>query len=120
MRLLGRLAAVNEVLVVTALVIDLVITFANTIGRYAFNSGITWAPEASTICMAMLTFPGAAAFYRRGSGMAYTALVDATGGSAQHILRAVALWTVIAICGLSLWVFPPFFRSQLAQTLAVL
>src|SRR3954466_11777984 len=78
-RLLNHVAFANEILVVTALVADLVITFANTIGRYAFNSGMTWAPEASLICMAMMTFPGAAAFYRRGAGMAYTALVDMTG-----------------------------------------
>src|SRR5205823_1427677 len=99
---------------------DLVITFANTIGRYAFNASMTWAPEASLICMAMMTFPGAAAFYRRGAGMAYTALVDRLTGRALDMVHAVALWTVIGIAGVSLAVYPRFFSAQLTHVLAVL
>ncbi len=119
-RLLNHVALANEILVVVALVVDLVITFANTIGRYAFNAGITWAPEASLICMAMMTFPGAAAFYRRGAGMAYTALVDTLDGRVRDIVHAIALWTVIGIAGLSLAVYPRFFSAQLTHALAVL
>ena len=48
-RLLAPVALVNETLVVVALAADLAVTFANTIGRYAFNSGIDWAPDLSTI-----------------------------------------------------------------------
>ena len=105
---------------VAALVTDLVVTFANTIGRYAFNAGMTWAPEASLICMAMMTFPGAAAFYRRGAGMAYTALVDILDRRACEIVNAVALWTVIGVSGVSLAVYPRFFSTQLTQVLTVL
>jgi tripartite ATP-independent transporter DctM subunit len=81
---------------------------------------MTWAPEASLICMAMMTFPGAAAFYRRGAGMAYTALVDTLSGRVRDIVHAVALWTVIGIAGVSLAVYPRFFSAQLTHALAVL
>ncbi len=117
---LDRMTSANEILVVAALVADLVITFTNAVGRYVFNSSITWAPEASMICIAMMTFPGAAAFYRRGTGMAYTPVVDAMRGFARQTLQAIALWTVIGVCGVSLFVFPSFFRFQVNQRLAVL
>ena len=42
-RALNHLAFATEILVVVALVFDLAITFANAIGRYAFNAGITKA-----------------------------------------------------------------------------
>ncbi len=103
-----------------ALGADLAVTFVNTIGRYAFNSGIDWAPDLSTICLAIMTFLGAAAYFRRGSGIAYTALVDLLEGRRRDTLEAVGLWTVIGVCAISLYVFPPFFRSQLGQTLPVL
>src|SRR4029079_13611038 len=60
---LDYLAIANELLVVAALTLALTLTFANTIARYAFNAGITWAPDLILICMAMMAFPGAAAFF---------------------------------------------------------
>ena len=117
---LDILATANEVVVVAALITDLLITFTNTISRYVFSYGFNWALEASLICMAMITFPGAAAFYRRGSGMAYTALVEKTGARRQEFLSAIALWFVAGICAVSLYVYPPFFMVQRAQLMAVL
>ena len=114
------LALATEVLVVAALAIDLAVTFANTVGRYAFNTGIDWAPDLSIICLAVITFPGAAAYYRRGSGMAYRALVERLPGRARDTAEAVGLWAVIAVAAISLLVFPTFFRLQVAQSLPVL
>jgi C4-dicarboxylate transporter, DctM subunit len=119
-RALAFIALVNEILVVVALAADLAVTFVNTIGRYAFNSGVDWAPDLSTICLAVMTFMGAAAYFRRGTGIAYTALIDLFNGRARDTLEAVGFWTVIGVCLVSLYVFPPFFRSQLGQTLPVL
>ncbi len=116
----AALALGTEIVVVAALGTDLAVTFVNTVGRYAFNSGIDWAPDLSTICLAIITFLGAAAYYRRGSGMAYTALVDLLRGQARDAVEATGLWTVIAVSAVSLFAFPPFFRSHLAQSLPVL
>jgi C4-dicarboxylate transporter DctM subunit len=117
---LDILASANEVLVVAALIADLLITFTNTISRYVFSYGFDWALEASLICMAIMTFPGAAAFYRRGSGMAYTALVEKASLRGQELLGAIALWFVAGICAVSLYVYPAFFEVQAAQLMAVL
>ncbi|HUN47807.1 MAG TPA: TRAP transporter small permease subunit, partial [Stellaceae bacterium] len=114
------LALATEVLVVSALAIDLAVTFANTVGRYAFNTGIDWAADLSIICLAVISFPGAAAYYRRGSGMAYRALVERLPGRARDTAEAVGLWAVIAVAAISLLVFPTFFRLQVAQSLPVL
>jgi tripartite ATP-independent transporter DctM subunit len=119
-RVLAAVALGNEVLVVAALAADLAVTFVNTIARYAFNAGIDWAADLSTICLAVMAFLGAAAYFRRGSGIAYTALIDLLQDRPRDALRAVGLWTVIGVCLVSLYAFPPFFRSQLGQTLPVL
>lgn len=119
-RALTFLALLNEILVVAATALNLGITFVNTVIRYVFNSGLTWAGDMSSILIAIGTFLGAAAFLRRSSGMAYTALVDSAKGTLRDAMVSYSLWTVTAVCGISLWVFPPFFASQLRQTLPVL
>jgi tripartite ATP-independent transporter DctM subunit len=119
-RIIDRVAVANEILVVVALLFDLLITFANTIGRYVFNLGITWVPDATLICIAIIAFPGAAAYYRTGDGMAYNAVVDILGGRAQDALRATGIWLFVAVCCATLVVFPTFFNSQLVQSLPVL
>ena len=119
-RVLDTVLWVNEALVVLALAIDLAITFANTVARYVFNGGITWIPDASAICMTVMTFLGAAAFLRRGGGMAYTALVDLLGGTWRDILRSFGLCMILVICLASLFAFPAFFQASLGRVLPVL
>ena len=55
-RSLNAVAAVNEVVVVLAIVLDLGITFANTIARYGFNSGIHFAEDTSAILIGVITW----------------------------------------------------------------
>ena len=117
---INLLAIANEGLVVSATVLNLSITFVNTIIRYFFNSGLTWAGDMSSILISISTFLGAAAFLRRSPGMAYTALVDSTAGTLHDAMKSYSLWTVVAVCSVSLWAFPPFFAGQLRQTLPVL
>ena len=119
-RVLDNVAFVNEIVVFAALVANLAITFSNTIARYALNAGIPWATDFTTVCLSLIAFPGAAAFFRRGDGMAYTAFIDRLSPFANEMFRAVGLWLLIGVCGFSLYVFPPFFRSQLSQVLPVL
>jgi tripartite ATP-independent transporter DctM subunit len=119
-RALEPLALANEILVTLALLVDLGVTFCNTIGRYAFNAGISWATDLSMICLAVVAFPGTAAYYRRGSGMAYTAVVDMVDGRMRDAMQAAAIWITIGVCGASLYAFPPMFRSMFGQTLPVL
>ncbi len=121
MGLLNAIAAANEVVVVLAIVLDLLLTFANTIARYGFNSGIHVAEDVSAILIGVMTWLGSAAYFRRSAhGMAYTALVDRLRGTAGVALRAAGLWLVLAVIAVSLWSFPQFFTRQLMQTLPVL
>ncbi len=119
-RAIGGIAVATELIVAAALLADLVVTFCNTLDRYIFNGGIPWAGDFSLICLAAMTFPGAAAYYRRGSGMAYTAVVDLAPGKLRDVLHSLGTWFVIAVCGVSLAVFPPFFSSHVDQSLPVL
>lgn len=118
--ILDRVAMANEALVFAAVVVNLVITFSNTFARYALNAGVPWAADATTILLSCLAFPGAAAFFRRSDGMAYTAVIDRLRPFSQSTFRAVGLWLLIGVCGFSLYVFPPFFKSQIGQNLPVL
>ena len=120
MRLLDRIALLNEAVVVTAIVIDLLLTFANTIARYGFNSGIHFAEDVSAILIGVMTWLGSAAFFRRGDGMSYTALVDRLPGVGGAALRASGLWLVLIVIAVSLWAYPSFFGRQLMQSLPVL
>ncbi len=120
MRGLRAVALANEALVVAAIVIDLFVTFANSIARYAFNSGIHWAEDASMVTISIITFLGAPAYFRRAEGMSYSALLDMTKGLPHDALKSSGLWIVLGVCGLSLYAFPPFFAGQMTQTMAVL
>jgi C4-dicarboxylate transporter, DctM subunit len=115
-----QIAFATELTVVAAVVATLLVTFINTVWRYALNSGLTWAADATTIGLSLIAFPGAAAYYRRSDGMAYVALVERFPGRVGDTLRAVGLWVLIAVCGLSLSVFPSFLISQVNQLLPVL
>ena len=119
-RILNAVALTNEAVVVVAIVVDLLLTFANTIARYGFNSGIHVAEDVSAILIGVITWLGSAAYFRRAGGMSYTALVDRTGGTTGAALRAAGLWLVLAVITISLWSFPLFFQRQLMQSLPVL
>ncbi len=119
-RILNAVALTNEAVVVAAIVVDLLLTFANTIARYGFNSGIHVAEDVSAILIGIITWLGSAAYFRRAGGMSYTALVDRIGGTMGAALRAAGLWLVLSVIAISLWAFPLFFERQLMQSLPVL
>src|ERR1035437_8805347 len=104
-RILNALALANEAVVVVAIVLDLLLPFANPIARYGFNSGIHFAEDVSAILIGIITWLGSAAYFRRAGGMSYTALVDHAGGTTGAALRAAGLWLVLIVITISLWSF---------------
>lgn len=118
--LFGAIARFAEIMTVVAVVTDLVITFVSTIGRYLFNAGLDWAGDISSIAMPVIAFVGSAAYYRRGSGMAYTAIVDGTKGLLSESLVATGLWMTIAFCISTLLAMPEFLAGEMMQTLPVI
>jgi tripartite ATP-independent transporter DctM subunit len=118
-RIAAPLAWLAENMVVMAMFADLIVTFVNTIGRYVFHTGIEWSEDLSGIAMPVITFLGGAAYFRRGWGMAYTAVVDRTRGLMQETLVALGLWMSIALSAGILSAMPDFLRGQSMQTLPV-
>ena len=117
---LDMLASAVETVVILAVFVNIVVTFANSMLRYVVNWDLPWAADVSTLLLSMITFLGAPAFLRRTTGMAYTAVIDQMTGRRRDILRACGLFNVVAICALSLAVYPAFFVAQTRQVLPVL
>ena len=95
-------------------------TFASTALRVVLHRDLTWAPDLSTILIAVIAFIGAPAYFRRDGGMAYTALLDRLRGRSRAMLEAIGHWIVIGVCVLSLLRYPDFLQAQSRQVLPVL
>jgi tripartite ATP-independent transporter DctM subunit len=119
-RPLDALAACVETLVILAVLVNILVTFASTLLRYVVSQDLPWAADVSTLLMSVVTFLGAPAFLRRTTGMAYTALIDQMSGLKRDVLRGCGLLNVILLCLLSLSVYPDFFAAQTRQVLPVL
>jgi C4-dicarboxylate transporter DctM subunit len=118
--LIDRLALCVEALVVVTITVNIAITFSNAVVRYLTNQDFPWASDVWTILISIITFLGAPAYFRRGSGMAYTALIDQSHGARKQALQASGLVIFLGVCGVALAAYPSFFAGQLTQTLQVL
>lgn len=118
--MIDRLARLNEAVVVLALLVNIVLTFTNTTVRAMTGQDMAWVAEIASTLIALITFLGAPAYFRRTPGMAYTALVDALTGRSRAVLSACGLWIVLGVCGLTLILFPAFFRTELEHNSPVL
>src|SRR5882672_5974081 len=85
-RVLDRVAFLVEAFVVAAIAFNIVMTFSNTMLRYLTNQDFPWATLISIV-----TFLGAPSYFRRTTGMAYTALIDQTEGVKKQSLQACGL-----------------------------
>lgn len=119
-RPIDALASAVEAVVVAAVFVNILVTFSNTMLRYLANRDLPWAADVSTLLLSMITCLGAPAFVRRTTGMAYTALVDQLSGWRHDVLKGSGLLIVIALCALSLAVYPTFLAAQVKQILPVL
>ena len=117
---MDRLALCVEALVVVTIVANIAITFTNAVVRYLTNQDFPWASDVWAIMIAVITFLGAPAYFRRGSGMAYTALIDQSHGTQRQTLKACGLMIFLGVCVIALAAYPSFFAGQLTQTLQVI
>jgi C4-dicarboxylate transporter, DctM subunit len=115
-----RLALCVEALVVVTIIVNITTTFSNAVVRYLTNQDFPWASDVWTILISIITFMGAPAYFRRGSGMAYTALIDQSHGLRKQTLEASGLAIFLGVCLVALLAYPSFFAGQLTQTLQVL
>lgn len=117
---LDMLALCVEAIVVAAIFLNILVTFSNAAIRYLTNQDFPWATDVWTILISIICFLGAPAYFRRGSGMAYTALIDQTHGPRRHMLEASGLVIFLGVCVVALAAYPAFLAGQLTQTLPVL
>ena len=115
-----RLALCVEALVVVTIIVNIATTFTNAVVRYLSNQDFSWASDVWTILISIITFMGAPAYFRRSSGMAYTALIDQSHGLRRQTLAACGLAIFLGVCVIALAAYPSFFAGQLTQTLPVL
>jgi C4-dicarboxylate transporter DctM subunit len=119
-RLVNRIVFAVEALVVVTIIANIAITFSNAVTRYLTNQDFSWASDAWAILISIITFLGAPAYFRRGAGMAYTALIDHAHGLRKDALQASGLVIFLGVCVVSLAAYPAFFAGQLTQTLQVI
>jgi C4-dicarboxylate transporter DctM subunit len=117
---LDRLALGVEALVVATIITNITVTFTNAVVRYLTNQDFSWASDVWTILISIISFMGAPAYFRRGAGMAYTALIDQSHGLRKQVLEASGLALFLGLCLVALAAYPSFFAGQLTQTLQVL
>ena len=117
---LDRLALGVEALVVVTIFANIVMTFTNAVVRYLTNQDFPWASDTWAIMISIITFLGAPAYFRRGAGMAYTALIDQSHGLRRQVLETSGLAIFLGVCVVALAAYPSFFASQLTQSLQVL
>jgi C4-dicarboxylate transporter, DctM subunit len=119
-RTLTAVALCAEAIVIVTIIVNILLVFGNALVRYLFHQDFSWATDVSAILISIITFLGAPAYFRRSSGMAYTALVDRLEGARRQRLEAVGLSILLGICLVALAAYPHFFAGQRTQTLAVL
>ena len=100
--LLDRLAFGVEALVVITLFANIVLTFTNAAVRYMTNQDFPWATDTWAILISIITFLGGPAYFRRGAGMAYTALIDQSYGMRKQVLQASGLAIFLGVCMVAL------------------
>src|SRR5882757_7507414 len=114
-RLIDALAGAVEAIVVVSLIVNIVTTFANTLVRSLFGQDFAWASDLWAILISIITFLGAAACFRRTTGMAYTALIDQAQGARREMIEACGLAIFLGTCLVALAAFPKSFAGQHTQ-----
>jgi len=117
---MNRLALCVEALVVITIIVNIGTTFSNAAVRTLTKQDFPWASDLWAILISVITFLGAPAYFRRGSGMAYTALIDHADGRRKQTLSAIGLAILLGVSLVALAAYPTFFAGQLTQSLQVL
>lgn len=88
---LGRAVnVVEETLIAVILGLMTMITFANVVARYVFNSNILWALEATSFLFAWLVLLGAGYAVKSSAHLGVDVLVNALPSGAARVLGLIA------------------------------
>lgn len=100
---LGRVInEIEETLIAVILGLMTVVTFANVIARYVFNSNILWALETTVFLFAWLVLIGASYCVKTRAHLGVDALLNVVPPPAKRVLAVLAVAASLAFCILML------------------
>ena len=99
----GVVKAENIIMAVTV-ILSLVLTFANVIGRKALNHSLTWVDELVVAVFVLISLMGAALACREDGGLVGLSLLsDRLNGPAKLAQKLAANALSIIYCGILTW-----------------
>ena len=87
---------IEEKLIAVILGLMTVLTFANVVARYAFDSNILWALEMTVFLFAWLVLLGAAYAVKKGTHLGVDLVVNMLDRSARKVMALVAVSVCLA------------------------
>jgi C4-dicarboxylate transporter DctQ subunit len=100
MKLLKRL---DEWLIAILLAAMTLLTFAQVVMRYVFNSGFTWAQELTTILFAFMIFIGISYGVRVGAHIGVDALIKLFTPKVRRIVSIIAVLLCLLYAGMVIY-----------------
>lgn len=100
MKLLKRL---DEWLIAILLAAMTLLTFAQVVLRYVFNSGFTWAQELTTILFAFMIFIGISYGVRVGAHIGVDALIKLFTPQVRRVVSVIAVLLCLLYAGMVIY-----------------
>lgn len=100
MKLLKRL---DEWLIALLLAAMTLLTFAQVVMRYVFNSGFTWAQELTTILFAFMIFIGISYGVRVGAHIGVDALIGIFTPRVRRVVSTIAVLLCLLYAGMVIY-----------------
>lgn len=98
----GFVNAIEEALIALILAAMTIITFANVIARYVFNSNILWALETTVFLFAWLVLLGASYCIKTRTHLGVDVMINALSPGARRALALVTVACCLLFAGLLL------------------
>ena len=98
-RKIGRVInSIEETLIAVILGLMTLVTFANVVARYVFNSNILWALETTVFLFAWLILIGASYCVKTRTHLGVDVVLNIVGPAARHVLAIIAVVSCLAFC----------------------
>lgn len=98
---LGRVVNdIEETLIAVLLGLMTLVTFANVVARYVFNSNILWALETTVFLFAWLILIGASYCVKTRAHLGVDVVLNAVGPGLRRVLAVLAVIASLAFCAL--------------------
>lgn len=98
----GFIDQIEETIIATLLGLMAVLTFANVVARYGFNSNILWALEATVFMFAWLVLLGASYAVKRSAHLGVDAILNIIAPGPRRVLGLISSAVCIAFAALLL------------------